>query len=206
MSELEPGFFQAAQWPDRPSRSILNQQEASAWQDAYKFRAEVEARLVEAQSEAQKTALQIHAQARAQGYADGKAAGELEATRLITETAAKVDRYLQSIERDVADLAIGIVRRVLGDFEGAHLVAAAAKEAVAELRQERMLKVTVHPEALERVRTTLARLGPAGPLVVEADARLKKTACIVATNSLVVDAGIEAQLAAISAALRDPAP
>ncbi|MBV9559154.1 MAG: HrpE/YscL family type III secretion apparatus protein, partial [Bradyrhizobium sp.] len=90
--------------------------------------------------------------------------------------------------------------RVLGEFDSADLVLRAASRAITDFRREKSLKVTVHPEMLERARAALATtegrgLGPS--VTVDADPRLDRMACVVASEFAVVDASIDTQLAAI---------
>ena len=77
-----------------------------------------------------------------------------------------MDRYLQSIEPQVAQLAMSVVHRVLGNFDTRDLVAAAAGHAVADLRREKQLTVTVHPDAVDSVSKEFARLGLSGRIEV----------------------------------------
>jgi type III secretion protein L len=179
--------------------SVINARDVKAWRDAFEFVNEAEKQIAEEKRQAEEAASHLYASERARGYEDGKA----EATRLITETTLKVDRYLKSIEPQVAQLAMSVVHRVLGNFDTRDLVAAAAGHAVADLRREKQLTVTVHPDAVESVSKELTRLGLSSRIEVsvEGNASLEPTACIVASDLAVVDASIQTQLAAIAAAI-----
>jgi len=206
MSGAERAPFDRQQPPRGPAGSVLSSREAKAWEDAFKFLDEAQKQLAEERKQAQEAASRLYAAERTRGYEEGKARGALEATRLLTETTVRADRYLQSIEQQVAELAMGIVRRVLGDLDVRNLVAVAAAQAVVDLRREKSLTVTVHPEAVERVRAALADISLASlvgrvDVTVEADPTFDRTACVVASNFAVVDASIETQLTAIAAAI-----
>jgi type III secretion protein L len=179
--------------------SVINARDVKAWRDAFEFLNEAEKQIAEEKKQAEEAASHLYASERARGYEDGKA----EATRLITETTLKVDRYLKSIEPQVAQLAMSVVQRVLGNFDTRDLVAAAAGHAVADLRREKRLTVTVHPDAVDSVSKELTRLGISGRIEVsvEGNPSLDPTACIVASDLAVVDAGIQTQLAAIATAI-----
>ena len=114
-----------------------------------------------------------------------------------------MDRYLQSIEPQVAQLAMSVVHRVLGNFDTRDLVAAAAGQAIADLRREKRLTVTVHPDAVARVSQEFARLGVSGRIevTIEGNPSLDPTACIISSDLAVIDASIKTQLAAIATAL-----
>ena len=170
-----------------------------AWKDAFEFLNEAEKQIADQRKDAEETASRLYASERARGYEDGKA----EATSLIAETALKVDRYLQSIEPQVAKLAMSVVDRVLGNFDTRDLVAAAAGQAIADLRREKRLTVTVHPDAVDRVSQEFARLGVSGRIevTIEGNPSLDPTACIIASDLAVIDASVKTQLAAIATAL-----
>ena len=95
------------------------------------------------------------------------------------------------------------MHRVLGNFDTRELVAAAAGQAIADLRREKRLTVTVHPESVESVSKEFARLGLSGRIevTIEGNPALDPTACIVASELAVIDASIKTQLAAIATAL-----
>ena len=114
-----------------------------------------------------------------------------------------MDRYLQSIEPQVAKLAMSVVHRVLGNFDTRDLVAAAAAHAIADLRREKGLTVTVHPDVVDSVSREFARLGLSGRMevTIEGNPTLDRTACIIASDLAVVDASVKTQLSAIAAAI-----
>jgi type III secretion protein L len=201
---VEPGKATAGV-PKRPFARILRAAEVRAWQDGYAF-------LDEARRDAQQlrdAARRAYAVEYAQGYEDGKAQGDADATRLVSETAVKVDRYLGGLEAEIVNLALDVVRRVLGEFDVSMLVAKAAGQAVTEIRRAKYLKVRVHPGSVDRVRDELdavlreSNLG----LTVEIDAAdtLARGTCILSTDIAVIDASIDAQLNAIAAAISSKA-
>lgn len=187
--------------PSRPSSRVLRPDEVQAWQDGQAFLAAAR-RETERMREAARRA---YASEYARGYEEGKLEGRAEAARLMSEAAIKVDRYLAGLGGEVAGLAIEVVRRVLGEFEVRELVAWAARRAVAEVRRAKYVKLSVHPEAVGAVRAELDRLvaeaGLGFSLEVEADHKLSRDSCILATDAAVLDAGIETQLTAIAAAV-----
>jgi type III secretion protein L len=187
--------------PKGPGRRILKPDDAGAWQEGEKF-------LAAARDEAERVrddARRAYADEHERGYAEGRAAGEAEAARLVAETVIDVDRYLATLEREVALLAVDIVRRVLGELDVGELVARAARQAIADLRRAKQLRLCVHPAAADAVRReveTLMRGAATGLLVeVEADPARSPDACVVVSDVAVVDAGIETQLAALALAL-----
>lgn len=182
--------------PKGPGFRILRSAEAAAWQDGFRFLAEAR----ELAERIEQSARSAAAAEQARGFEQGRALGAAEATRLMRDTAVKVDRYLASIEVQIAGLATKIAKRVIGEFDATDLVARATAQALADFRREKWVKVAVHPEAVERVRVDVARVAAdLGPIVtIEADPRLERTSCVLTSEFAVVDASIETQLSAIS--------
>jgi type III secretion protein L len=200
MDKVQAVSFDRQQSAGGPTTgSVINAKDVKAWRDAFEFLGEAEKHIADEKKQAEEAASRLYEAERARGYEDGKA----EATRLITETTLKVDRYLKSIEPQVAQLAMSVVQRVLGNFDTRDLVAAAAGHAVADMRREKQLTVTVHPDAVDSVSKELTRLGLSGRIEVsvEGNPSLDPAACIIASDLAVVDASIQTQLTAISAAI-----
>lgn len=188
--------------PPRPTGRILRAAEARAWQDGFTF-LDVAKREAEKLREAAK---RVYASEYAQGYKDGKAEGDAEAARITNEAAIKVDGYLGSLEIEVINLALDVVRKALGDFDVSKLVAKAARQTIAEIRRAKYMKLSVHPDAVDSVRDELNAILSNGNLGftvnIDADAAIERGACIVSTDIAVVDASIDAQLRAIATALK----
>jgi type III secretion protein L len=196
---------EAKDMPRRPYARILRAAEARAWHDGYAF-------LDEARQDAQQlrdAGRRAYAVEYAQGYEDGKAQGDADAARLVSETTIKVDRYLSGLEAEVVNLALDVVRRMLGEFDVSTLVAKAARQAITEIRRARYLKIRVNPASITKVRDELdaaLRESDLGMTVeIDADDTLPAGACILSTDIAVVDASIEAQLNAIAAAIASKA-
>jgi type III secretion protein L len=196
MSEAAPSSL--GDLPKGPGVRILRAAQADAWRDGFRFLAAAS----QTADEIKQAAHDAYAEERARGYADGRVEGAKEATRLVTDAANKVDRYLATLDLEVAHLVIDILRRILGEFDAIDLVSRAATHAIGDFRREKALKIAVHPEAVERVRAAFAAAateGNLGPVVtIEGDSHLGKEACVVSSEFAVVDASIEAQLAAIA--------
>jgi type III secretion protein L len=176
--------------PVEPGVRVLRGQDAAYWTEGYRFLEQ--ARLA-------------YASERARGYAEGRAAGLAEASASLAETAVKADRYLQSLETGVAELAMAIVRKVLGEFDGAELIARATIQALIAFRNEKALTITVNPQAVPQIGKTLAshteRLQFEFAYKIEGDPALPLSACVIATEFEVLEASIDGQLQALLSAL-----
>ena len=141
MSESEQTL--PADLPPGPGARILRREDAACWMEGYRF--------LERSKEAYEAEY-------ARGYADGKAAGAAEASTVVTQTAIDAGRYVQSLQTEIAGLAVNIVRKVLGEFDCAELVTRATVHALSAFRYEKALTVTVHPKMANRVHEALAPL------------------------------------------------
>lgn len=177
--------------PKAPGVKIIRAGEENAWRLGYQLLAE---------------AREAHSLERARGYAEGMAAASKDASKLIAETAVKVDHYMASLEKDVARLAFDIIRRVLSEFDDSELVARAARNALADFREAKAVRLKIHPSAEAQVRQSLLtwageRGGEPLQVSVETDEDLDRRACILATEFAVVEATVDSQLAAIAEAM-----
>jgi type III secretion protein L len=177
--------------PKQPGIKIIRARDEAAWRDGYRFLEEAKA---------------AYASERARGYEEGMAAAKQQAGKIVVEAALKVDHYLGSLEKDVARLAFDIVRRVLGEFGDAELVARAARSALADFRDAKSVRLRVHPSAEAHVRGALAGYigeDPGKPLsiILETDEELDSQSCILSTDFAIVDATIKTQLDAIAEAM-----
>jgi type III secretion protein L len=139
------------------------------------------------------------------GHTAGRAAGMKEASALVAETAIKADRYLRSLEADIAVLAMAIVRKILGEFDGAEIVARVTLEALTAFRNEKALTITVNPQAIPEVSKALAsqaaRLKFEFAYKIEGDTALPLSACVIETEFEILHASLDDQLQALLAAL-----
>jgi type III secretion protein L len=185
--------------PKEPGSRILRAADVEAWQEGYRFLALVR----EAAAKTEQNARSAYEAAYAKGFAEGRAAGVIEANRLVRETTLTVDRYLSRIENEISTLVLSIVRRVIGEIDVADLVAHAATQAMTEFRQEKQVKVAVHPSAADRVSLALAAFAhnDRPSIMVEPDPALDEGACVLVSDVAVVDASIEVQMRALEASL-----
>lgn len=181
--------------PKAPGGKVVRAAEERAWRDGFRFLAEIQA---------------LQAAERARGFAEGKAAGSQEASRLVAQTSAQVEKYMASLDRQVAQLAFDIVRRVLSEFDDGELVARAARAALVDLREAKAVTIRVHPSAGLQVSRAIADLVEAGgddafAVSIETDEEMPARSCVLSTEFAVVEATIETQLAAIAQAMGLPA-
>ena len=177
--------------PKAPGVKIIRAADESAWRDGFRFLTEVRT---------------LQAAERAKAYAEGKAAGDLEASKLVAETSAKVQKYIASVDKQVAQLAFDIVRRIFSEFDDRELVARAARNALADFREAKAVTVKVHPSVENHVRRAMAGFVNSGgeegfAVSIETDTEIGERICVLSTEFAVVEATVETQLAAIAQAM-----
>jgi type III secretion protein L len=96
-----------------PVGPVIRAQDAALWADA--AAALAEARLYADQTRAWAQA--AYEKERERGYAEGWSAGAEDASRCVAATAARTERYLRGLERDLPALVIDVVERILGSFD-----------------------------------------------------------------------------------------
>ncbi|MDF1504970.1 FliH/SctL family protein [Roseisolibacter sp. H3M3-2] len=139
-----------------------------------------------------------------QGQAEGAAAAErmlastmeaLEAAR--AQLAALEDRWLANLDENVAVLAVGVARHVIGREIAADdaLVRERVAQALAEFPLEQSLGVRVNPADLATLKAAFALAG-AGPRELRwtADDRVARGGCLVEGRERIVDGRVDAAL------------
>ena len=188
--------------PPKPNGRILRAADFSGLEDAKSAIEDAKRQAAKIRSAAEAVAQKKQREA----IEEGRRAGAKEAARIVAETSAKADRYLASINDQVAELVLETVEKILGSFDRKELVLRAATHAVSKLRRDKQLTIYVAPALVADLRLRLeTELGKeqTRPLpTVQGDPKLSAGACILASELGFVEAGIDAQLAAIKAGLQ----
>ncbi|MDV3457211.1 FliH/SctL family protein [Sphingomonas sp. HF-S4] len=137
------------------------------------------------------------AKAQAEGFEAGREAGlaaaETERQAELFRIAMRDSELQRERQKDIARLALEVVRRIAGDLEGT-MVAGLAERAAAQLAPDSVAVVRVAPGAVDMVR---AQLGGRTGLSVEADPSLGAQDCVIETALGRTHAGLDTQLAQI---------
>ncbi|HLP68217.1 MAG TPA: type III secretion system stator protein SctL [Rhizobium sp.] len=185
--------------PSIPTAKILRQGQAEPWLDGFTF---LEA--AKAEAERQRAEMrQTVEKGRREGYEAGRLAGERQAAALLLKTTADVNAYMAGLDRQIAELSLAIVEKLLGGFDQAELVARLAQQALQSFQHERDVTITVAPAIAERVAELVRQrhTNQSLKITVLADPRLDGSKCVLANSIAVVDAGLDTQLSVIRDAL-----
>ena len=184
----------------RPAGPVIRAHETGIWSEAASVIGEAQ-RYADRMKAWAQTAYERERQ---RGFAEGWSAGAEEASRLIAKTAARTELHLRELERDLPQLVLDVVERILGSFDPGEVLALAVEEALRDLRTGSEIRVHVSPDLADQVRASLADLrhGEGAALVrVHADSGLPSGACVLHGAFGSVELGIEAQLRALRAGL-----
>ena len=138
------------------------------------------------------------------GREAGEAEGRRAAAALMAETVAAAHGYLQDVQGRLADIVLGAVRRVLGEFDDEELVLRLVRQLVREAEGESRVRLRVSPSRLAAVRDGARALqAEFGVELIDvlADVDVEADGCRVETPRGFVNTGIGAQLDALRAAL-----
>jgi type III secretion protein L len=180
--------------PRSPGKKIIRREDAQNWIDGYRFMEEAR----HAADQLLCDARTAYEEAKKSGFEQGRGEGAIEAAAVVADTTRKADRYLASLESQVAELALSIVEKVLGTFDDGAIVARTAQQAIASFRHEKMLTVRVSPQVADLVQRAIAAWSAneadVPPLVIEADPAFEPRQCVIVSEFAVVDASLDAQL------------
>lgn len=190
--------------PTSPPGPVLKADQAASWLDGFAFRDAARKQADALVADTQRA----YDDKRREGFETGLREGAGAAAELLARTTGQVDAYFASLEGELADLALSIVRRVAGETPAPEFVARLASEAIAGFRREQRLVVTVAPENYDELRRRLGLHDPVfgERLTLSTDASLGPLDCRVSSPYATVDAGLDAQLDAVRRELVDGTP
>ena len=156
--------------------------------------------LVEAEAEGRRAADAAAARGREAGEDEGRRA----AAALMAETLAAAHAYVEDVQGRLAGIVLGVVRRILGEFDDEELVLRQVRQLVREAEGESRVRLRVSPSRLPVVRDGARALqAEFGVELIDvlADADIEDDGCRMETPRGFVNTGIAAQLEALRVAL-----
>ena len=187
-------------------RKVLKEAEYAAVLDAT---AVVEVARAEASRITEQAA--VDAAARCEdGYLEGLRQGRQEFARRLLEDGVAMQRQLQQLRREMAQIVVKAVAQFIADAEPQELFEAALLRVDSLLRHEPVVTVRVapaHEAAMRRALDALAtRAAWAERVAVSPDPALGDDACVVQTASGTLEIGVDAQIEAFRSAAERAGP
>ncbi|MCQ2388964.1 MAG: HrpE/YscL family type III secretion apparatus protein [Kiritimatiellae bacterium] len=165
---------------------------AAAETDAAKIRADAQA---------------AYEEEKKKGYDDGIAEGKAEILMQKLDLIDESVRYMESIETRVSEIVLKALKKCVAEIGDKELVVQIVRKAMqAVVRNQRQITIKVStdmvPAVKERLQAILADFPSLSYADVAEDPHLANTACVVETEAGLVEASIDAQLAAIEKSIK----
>lgn len=172
--------------------------------------ARVEEIIAAAEADAAQTredARHAYEEERKRGYADGIAEGKREILMQKLDLLDESVAYMESVEGKMADIVMKALKKCVAEIGDRELVCQIVKKAMqAVVRNQRQITVKVNPDMVPEVKARTQKILEDFPSVsaidVVEDSHLENRACVVETESGIVEASIDGQLAAIEKSIR----
>ena len=172
--------------------------------------ARVEEIIAAAEADAAQTredARHAYEEERKRGYADGIAEGKREILMQKLDLLDESVAYMESVEGKMADIVMKALKKCVAEIGDRELVCQIVKKAMqAVVRNQRQITVKVNPDMVPEVKARTQKILEDFPSVsaidVVEDPHLENRACVVETESGIVEASIDGQLAAIEKSIQ----
>lgn len=185
------------------SSSLLPAEDAAAIVKADEIVAAAEAEAAQIREEAKAAYEAEKKRGYEDGIADGKSEILMQKLDLVDESVA----YMESIEGKVSDIVIKAIRKCISEMDREELVRQIVRKSLqAVVRTQKELVIKVAPDMVPAVKARADQIMADFPTVkfidVKEDARLTGAACVVETESGIVEASVEGQIEAIERCIR----
>lgn len=173
---------------------VVRAPDVGGFRDAMRLLAEAERLRAEASAATEEAGEAARAEGYAAGLAEGRAAAERDRQAELFRLALRNSELHRERQRDIARIALEVVRRIAGELGDPAMMAGIVERALSELAPESHGIVRVAPEVIAAVR---ARLAGRDGFEVQADPALAATDCVIETALGRIHAGLETQLGRI---------
>ncbi|CAM3766202.1 Flagellar assembly protein FliH/Type III secretion system HrpE domain-containing protein [Bordetella sputigena] len=147
---------------------------------------------------------------RERGYAEGLHAARVEQAAAMLAVSRQTAGYLREIERDIAELVVGALRRIVGDFDATDRALTVVRSALAMLRRQKNVLLRMHPDDAAVVRQHMQALLERFPgvdyLDVVSDDHFPSGACRMETRIGTIETSLDDQLDVLQRALEIAVP
>ena len=142
-----------------------------------------------------------------QAYQEGQQKAQQEQIEQSIAMAGRSIDYFSNIEKQVTNIVMTAVRRILGEFDDVDLVVRSVRNVLHTMGNEKQLSLRVANQHAETVKARVTEILSAYPAVsfieVIGDNRLAGTACVLESEMGVVEASVEVQMQSLQNALQE---
>lgn len=187
----------------RPKKRVIEREVVGATQEARRIVQEAEAEAQRILEEATEQAAETHQR----GFEQGREEGLAQFTHEISRALIQVRQMEQGLEAEYIGLLRECVEKVIGQElrQAPEAIVGVVRNALLDARQQREITVRVHPEDAEILSKSQARLlevlARANVIDVRPDPGVTRGGCVVSTELGTIDATLERQLDALTAAV-----
>ena len=146
-------------------------------------------------------AQQTYEQEKKRGYQEGLAESKGEQADHILKVVSRTINYLSDIEDTLANILLGGVKKIIGEFDQKELAISLVKNALQHVRNEKHVTIRLPSAQYEAVQaqlnSILTEYKGVGFIDLVADPRLTAGDCIMESEIGVVDASIDVQMKAL---------
>ncbi|OWT72717.1 MULTISPECIES: HrpE/YscL family type III secretion apparatus protein [unclassified Achromobacter] len=147
-----------------------------------------------------------HVAERERGYQEGLREARAVQVAEIDATLRQARAYLDAIEGEMVDLVMDCVREIIGELDAGERIVRIVRGALGRARRQKQAVLRLHTDDVATVLAwrddLLAEFPAVEDLDIVATAQMARGACRVETEIGVIEAGVDAQLAALEQALR----
>ncbi|MDE6432482.1 MAG: HrpE/YscL family type III secretion apparatus protein [Opitutales bacterium] len=178
---------------EKEKESILNSADAESAKIIASAKEEAEKIVTDAKA--------VYESEKERGYADGMASGKTEMANQLMALATKNADSFAKMEKDVTDVVVRAIKKIIGDVDKNELITNVVKNALKMIRSQKQATLKVAPSEAAFLREKVTELMKDTPnlefLDIVSDAHLNPGSCLLETDLGVIDASIDVQIAAI---------
>lgn len=143
---------------------------------------------------------------RKESYEAGRRDGEIQAAKQLQQTSVNLQKYLENIESEVADMCLSIIHRVMDEFDEVDVLQRCIRQALKDFQDRILITVRVAPDYVSAIQNGIRESSDVmmASLKVEGDAALSPEQCLLVSMDTVVEISPHAQLAVLGTVLRAP--
>ncbi|WP_020560415.1 FliH/SctL family protein [Thiofilum flexile] len=137
------------------------------------------------------------------GFKQGKEQANAELATQLLDFTVKMNHAVANMERQLVDVVIHAVRKIVHNFDDTELVTSAVERGMELVRGSQKLIIRVNPKLYSAVDAKInAFQDTSRQIEIVSDAHLKETECVLESDIGIVNASAEQQLEAITRALQ----
>lgn len=154
-----------------------------------------------------KEAKAVYQSEKQRGYQEGLRQAKQEMAQQLTTLALRTEQYHRDMEKQIVQLVMDIVKKVLQGVEPQTLVVAQVKKALSTFKGSKHLTIKANPTVSTMLKKRFANIMQDCPGIVSIDVKavshLESKTLIIESETGIVEASVDAQLEAIEKSIKE---